>query len=86
MLRLCILGHCPRIAADALGCSHDMQMGEVDAEDMRIVIQSDEHILWADNIETNNIATTTSTGIGSVQFRSCSGHASWVNVALQHVP
>ncbi len=58
-----------------------MQMGEVDVVDMRIVIQSDEHILWADNIET-----TTSSGIGSVQFRSCSGHASWVNVALQHVP
>lgn len=54
MLRPCILGKCS-FAACALGCSHGMQMGEVDAEDMRIDIQSDEHILWANNIETDNI-------------------------------
>ena len=32
-----------------------MQLGEVDVEDMKIDIRSDEHILWANNIETDNI-------------------------------
>ena len=31
-----------------------MQLGEVDLEDMKIDIRSDEHILWANNIETDN--------------------------------
>ncbi len=35
-------------------CTHGMQLGEVDVEDMKIDIRSDEHILWANNIETDN--------------------------------
>ena len=36
------------------GCMLGMQLGEVDVDDMKIDIRSDEHILWANNIETDN--------------------------------
>ena len=32
-----------------------MQMGDTDADEMRIDIRSDEHILWANNIETDRM-------------------------------
>ena len=31
-----------------------MQLGEVEVDNMKIDIRSDEHILWANNIETDN--------------------------------
>ena len=32
-----------------------MQMGDTDVDEMRIDIRSDEHILWANNLETDRM-------------------------------
>ena len=34
---------------------YGVQMGDADADEMRIDIQSDEHILWANNIEADRM-------------------------------
>ena len=34
---------------------HGVQMGDTDADEMRIDIWSDEHILWANNIEADRM-------------------------------
>ena len=45
---------CEKMRGGSSGCMHGMQLGEVDVEDMKIDISSNDHILWANNIETDN--------------------------------
>ena len=47
-----------------------MQMGGYGYRGHGIAIQSEEHILWANSVETDEI--------GSIHFKTCSGYASWV--------